>query len=580
MPKSIFERLVSPSQTTVLSSILLSAVLLTILMGVLTGIGGYFFTQNYSYFHDPVTYQLNNVSLYQRLATESRMSVAWDEWLHNYLDPIRTIPLVLFAPQALAHPLGHMATVLPVLGLFLALLGWTIYHRTGHLLYSLACMALFCSISGMFDAFRGLAAYWLDLPSALLAGSALLCLLNSQKATRLGWLGGFAAMAGGAVLGRYVSAVYIFIMCSPLLFFYLILRWRQERSFIRAVLTPLAVIGAVLFSIAGYFLIAHYPVIRDYYFGYVAYDYAFILPFWVSLHDVLEAFVSFIGTPILIILGMLFLANLFLSDFFINSLDRKDKWWKIIEDFWPVFAHLTFLILILRASTYVQLTLYALPPLFLGAAAPLSWHRVESIKKRFSWILTILLVVAAIISGQYYGRLWIWIDRNPSPEAQVKKAFGQKLAQELNKQGDQLVWVAYFDDYSYIASAEAFYTYHKLPLPGGLEFFVTKAEYPTSDFPGLNPTQVAEQIYQNTLQYVDVAVVFADPRTAELRFDNDYSRTIARLVAEKLAANSDWKLVFTIDSANYGPLNGYRNLKLRENPAYSRILHGERVGLP
>ena len=90
------------------------------------------------FFYDPVGYQLYNVRVYGRLEEAGRLSVAAHEWLTNERYPLRTVPLILFAPTLLARPLGYLGTVLPMLAAFLVVLGWTVYLRSRNVLYAAA----------------------------------------------------------------------------------------------------------------------------------------------------------------------------------------------------------------------------------------------------------------------------------------------------------------------------------------------------------------------------------------------------------------------------------------------------------
>ena len=187
------------------------SILITAIMGVVTGRIATTYSANYSYFFDPVGYHLQSIHVYKELDTASRLSVAWREWLDNPRSPLRTTPLVLIWPSLLANPLGHLATALPMLATFLILLGYTVYRRTEHLLYSLAVMALFCAIRGMFDPTLGLAVFWLDLHASYLVGAAALCLLNSSNGRNLVALALFALIAALATLSRFVAAGYLFL---------------------------------------------------------------------------------------------------------------------------------------------------------------------------------------------------------------------------------------------------------------------------------------------------------------------------------------------------------------------------------
>lgn len=92
-----------------------SALILTILVGYTAIRLEKIYRENYPYRSvDPVYYSYYNAKLSIRLSNEDRLSLVADEWSENNRFPLRTVPLLLFAPAWLAKPYGHMATSLPM----------------------------------------------------------------------------------------------------------------------------------------------------------------------------------------------------------------------------------------------------------------------------------------------------------------------------------------------------------------------------------------------------------------------------------------------------------------------------------
>src|SRR5262245_62023747 len=237
-----------------------AAALLTALLGIVTLGIERTYLWNFPNFYDPVEYSFHNARLHERLAREAPLSVAWQEWTRNPRNPLRTVPLILLAPDLLARPVGHMATTLPALFVFLLMLGITVWRRTGSMPYALAGMSVACAVPGLFDPTIGLAANWLDLPASLLMGAASLCLLSSNGARDVRWLVAFAALASMAALSRYVAAAFVLFQAGPILASYLVVRWRHERDVARALLVPVASIGLVIAVLCGPFLLSHLRV--------------------------------------------------------------------------------------------------------------------------------------------------------------------------------------------------------------------------------------------------------------------------------------------------------------------------------
>jgi len=557
--------------------IVIWSVSLTILLGAVTNQIANAYLDNHSYFFDPVSYSFRNARLYVRLGEEGRLNLAVQEWLENGRHPLRTVPLLLFAPELLAKRTGHMATALPALGVFLFLLGWTIYRRTRYVPYALACMALFCALPGMFSPTRGLSAYWLDLPAAFLAGAAALCLLNSSGGRNLKWLAGFAVLTSGAVLSRYVAGVYVFVMCTPVLAGYLLLRWRREHSFTRSVVAPVALVGGIVGTLAGYFIVAHY---RSNMHFYSTFGYALGHGVWAAAVSTLKSLYLFVGWPpvpgLLLALGLL-------GTFAVNLGVLRSKALNCQEQAaigWLAISHILFLSVVVQAEGHAQAALYALPLLFLLAVSPALWKEARLVSKA-PIVLAVIVFAAAALPGSWHAWRSYQQAQRPSPEAREQKNLDVALAQAVTKQGERLVWNAYFDEYAWIPAMEAFYRFGKFPLPAGQDYFFSIHESVwKGDYPGLTPDEVSRLVYDNTNQWVDVAVVFDDPMATDTQLNNDYSRAVAQYVAQAIRSDTRWERVFVVESSRYGTLAGYRNLAAHNSDTYDRRLQGQHLVQP
>ena len=551
--------------------LLVCALVLTSAMGFITIRIEQIYLHNYSYFYDAVYYSFYNARLHARLPGEGRLSLATQEWLGNGRHPLRTVPLLLFAPGLLASQMGHMATALPMLGIFLFLLGWTVYRRTQHAPYAIGSMALFCAIPGMFSPTTGLGAYWLDLPAAFLVGGAALCLLNSSSAQDLRWLAGFAVLASLAALSRYVAAVFAFVICAPVLAYYLTRRWRQERDVVKTVVLPLGVIGVVISIVGGYFLVKHFEGNVQF---YSVYGYALGQGMLSSAGSVIRSAVGFLSIPGTIILGATGLVNLALF-----WRDTNRDWKNLVISVWFASAVLLYLVLVVRVVGAGHATRYAVPLIFLAVISPAPLGR-QWLGHRWLVRLTSLVVIAALLLGGYGVLENYQLATQPSPEAQEQKALDVALAQALSKEGDQLVWNAYFDEYSWIPTMEAFYHSRKFSLPAGQDYFFSVHQSVfKGNYPGLMPDEVSPLIYDNTNRWVDIAVVFDDPTAADTLFNNEYSRTVARYIAQAVRNDPRWKQVFVVESSKYGTLAGYRN-SAPQSSNYDLLLRGQVVVQP
>ena len=541
-----------------IAALALWAALLTCVMGFTASFIEQSYLQNHSYFYDSVSYQFYNARLYTRIPDEGRLALAAREWLHNPKHPLRTIVPLLFAPGSLARPIAaHLATALPMLFAFLLLLGLTVYRRVHHLLYALGCMALFCAIPFLYDPVFGLGAFWLDLPASLLVGAATMCLLNSGGARDRKWLAAFAVFAALAMLSRYVAAVYTFVICAPILTYYLARVWRSERRW-RSVLLPLVSIAVIIGAIAGRSIVAHY----DYNIGFYS-IYVYNIGFGIaeSARFVLGSLWSSISSAGLVILAVIACINLVL----LRRAGGRDFAASLLISMWLAIAVVLLLIFGIRDVGADHVTLYAVPLIFLAAVspAPFVFNSEESLSASRSVLtpLAFTMIALAVVASGWSAMRNYERAAHPSPEARAQKAFDIALARSLAHEGGSLTWIGYFQEYAWIPTMEAFYNHEAFPLPAGGGFFEDHEALWRGHYPGLSPLEVSEQVYSATNRWVDVAVVLDDPTRIENNgyTDNDISRTVARRMSERIRADEKWRRVFAVESPRYGTLVGYRN---------------------
>lgn len=563
--------------------------------------------EHYPYFLDPVYYSYQCARLHVLSASESALDLARQQWLENNRCPLRIVPLLLVAQQMLAHQLGHMATALPALFCFVSLLAWTVYRRTGQALYAVACAMLFCAMPGLYSPNFGIAANWLDLVAGLWVASSTLCLINYGQNYQSKWLAGFALMASFGVLSRYVAAVFAFIVCAPHLIAYSVERFRREKNLLRAVIAPCLVIASVISLTCGYFLIAHF---RDNAYFYSKQGYCLFQPLAHCLISNIVVVNEFFKERAWTVLLLALCVNL---SVFLRQ--KTNNIWPLAGSLWLAISTLFFIVVVLRANGGSH-TMYAVPLIFFAMVCPLPLSlpaplvgtnsaatdgsasaaadgsasaatdapRLSSWQSKFLAIPKARMVMAAtsvilIVSSAYMSirafRGFHRFAENPPALAIESKALDVKLAANLASIERPVVWNAFFDAYSWVPSIETFYRFGKLPLAAGEPFFTVSRSSWVTTYRNQTPEQVAKRIYRATSQWVDVAVVFADPGKAleAKRFDNEYSAIVARYMAEEIPKGANWKRMFEVDTKRYGKLVGYRNTA-SPKASYEFVLHG------
>jgi hypothetical protein len=165
---------------------------------------------------------------------------------------------------------------------------------------------------------------------------------------------------------------------------------------------------------------------------------------------------------------------------------------------------------------------------------------------------------------------------HPSADVREQKEFEVALANLLSNEGKKIVWNAYFDEYAWIPTMEAFYRFRQLPLPAGQSFFNTHKSAWQADYPDSALDKINERIYAASNKWVDIALVMADPETAETNswMTNSYSRSVSKFIADKIPIDQNWERIFEIKSRKYGVIAGYRN-RSTQGKGYPLVLRND-----
>lgn len=510
------------------------------------------YLDHHPYFFDAVSYSFYNAKLYQRLQDFGLQQVVFDELSNNNRHPLRTVPLLVLAPNLLAHPFGHMATSLPALFVFIFLLGRTLYVRCRRLLPAVAGSSIVVLLPGLYAPTSGIAAYWLDLPAALLIGASVLALLNSDDGRDLRWLVLFVVLGSCAAFFRYVSVAYLLFATVPVFAWYLVARVMDEGNWLRSAITPLVVVVGSAIVVAGPYLFWHVESVGEF---YRLYGYALDAPYDVAALALWGSFTQFVRHAGIIVGGMLIGVGVILG---IAALwRRRIALASLFVPVWLAVATPVFLVLIVKTSA-IHTVSYAVILLLIAVTVP--WvsftNRPGTALGRVGVVM--LLVLVAGWSG-YYRSTWMKAAQ-PSEEESETKVLQTAIADRLVRFGPRIVWSAYFDEVSWLSSLDAFYRYGVLPLPLGQDhvFSIHETVY-KGNYPGWSMHDINMALAYNANRWLDVAVVFDRPEDAEKYLPNAYSRSAARYIAESIRQDPEWVKEFELETARYGRLVGYRN---------------------
>ncbi len=507
------------------------------------------------FFFDPASYQILNIHLAGGVRDYGRWPVVWYELTHNAVNPLRTIPLVLCAPELLAHPLGHLGTSLPMLAIFLGLLGTLSLRRSGSLLMALAAMLGAVAVPHLYDPLRGLGAYWLDLPAGYLIGAGALALLLSEEGRKRWWLAAFAVLIAAAHLSRYVAGAYAFCACAPLLAWFSWKRLRAGEGWRAAVWQPLGLVGLIVMLTAGWFLLGEMKVNMS---GYGDFGYG-TRPMLGSLKFTLVSIGSFLeGQKYL---GLLVFAALLLPMICgagANENSGGPPWERLLLQWWLPISVVAFLTLTCLVGEAAHATLYAIPLLTIAAFVPTAPFRPKF--SRLGFVFALGLAAAASMIASTAAKQAYQMAARPTPTEREEKASDAALADAISREGDHLMWVTYYDEQTQLLNLECFYRAGRLmqPATGDVRFNVHES-YWRAIFPGMSPEEVSHRLLANARQKVDLAVVCADPALVEAVSDNPFSAQAARYFSEQLADSPEWQRVFALPVPRFGTVIGYRN---------------------
>lgn len=518
-----------------------------------------------AFFFDPVAYLNEYRELGQAVEAEGRLSVAWEE-VRSGVMPGWTLPLVLLAPERLEGQTGHLLAALPMLVAGLLAIGWWVMWRWGSLGAGMAAMLLGAMVPGYFDPMYGLGAFWLDHAAGFPAVAAIVLALVWMQRGGWGWLVGFAALALWTVSCRYVAAAYLLVIGGPIFGMGLIRLWR-EAGWKRAVCEIGVLVVAMAVLVMPFMLsrlegrMAHYDANS---FGYQG--------VWDSLVYAYACFAEYAaaGWLLLTVAVMVGLA------WFGHPAPLR-HWWL---PFWLANGMLLFLGFSTQIGEAGQSTFFNVPFWVLAVFAVPVADRLGAVSRlmaigrgslRFSTTMPALAMVGALwIGGVSVGTAWKSTART-DPDQFDRTMLYRRLLWELNALPEATAVALLYENTELEGPRLRAEMRHRLDrelqLPRSTYLYHLEGLW-AREFPGQTPEQVAAVFETRLLDQIDLAVAYADPSQAtETRFTdfhsfrNPYSEQVAMGLAEYLRHSPDWEPLFELESAAYGSLIGYRNLR-------------------
>jgi hypothetical protein len=508
----------------------------------------YFATHPYIY--DPVSYMYISAEKFVRLQTEGLLPALIYE-LKESLYPWRSIPLLLVAPNLLAHPLGHMATSLPLFFLYVLILGWSTYKRGGSVFYAAASMVVTAAIPGLFDPRFGVGQFWLDFASAWALGVCYLCALNHQHSLHKSWLILAAAAFALAAWSRYVSVVYILLICGPIFLTTLALAPKRNRLTRKETLTQCGLLAATSLLLAGPFLISRFASV---FIRYTEVGYGLN-------QTVAESFNALSGFLFSTLTTAEFLL-LLCAAFVMNAAFAEKKDWTWVEfasRVWGLLALPVFVIFVLRAPQNGYVLWHEIP--VACAALLLPCGRLGGRWAALCLSLSVAISAAAL-TAYNIGRTVEKIHKT-EPEVMELKQLDTMLARHIAQLPPHVTWSPFFAEYHVMPNMVAFYSSGKLPnipIPG---LFTEHQSFWVQDYKTNDPQQIKEKVYSALDEKCGLAVVF-DSAEGVVRaeklglLDNKISTEVSSYVLHRLSQSSNWHKISVINTKKFGPLAIYK----------------------
>ena len=534
-----------------------AAILLAVMAGLVAARLNTLFLSTHPFQGDSSSYYYYQLQAYFTAQRQGAWEAIKDQLATNGRNPLRILPYLVFAPQLLADPNGHLVSSCIMLAAFLALLGITVYRRCGSLPWALVALAVVPSALRFFDPQFGLGFNFPDLPAMFLVGAALLALLNSDEGRSGPWLVAFGTLAALAALARFVTAGYTLVMCGPILAYFLLKRAWLERNVVRGVIVPSILVGLPLVLIAGNFLLK-----------FSAENVRFYSVAGYALGAKFDQVVANIGIGFSLYFGVAGAAALVLIAVFyvLRFGDSGPNWSTLGVTLWAAAAHILLVLFVLRLTEYPEQPLYALPGIYLLALAPFAVKRKFVHPSRtVEWLTSLALIVTL-------G----WVSFQAYREAVVRVASANNYDQRSLKFDQDSAFVLVNNAASIHGRAPVFDTvfFQYGPRIVGVAGFRDKTQLIYSSqfethmggwrlrYPDLNEDAIKAEQYALAVKTLDFVLVMPHPRAPEAKilFNNDLSIDVVEDMQRRITADTNvWRLIQPLSSP-WGEIDLYQNV--------------------
>lgn len=507
------------------------------------------FLDHYGFFYDPAAYYVRNLTVYRYFEQHGLWNSLIYEFFNDERCPGRMVPYLLLQPKLLLSTTGHMWTEMPLVWAFLSLLSTTIFQRTRSFVLAGASIFLFAGLPFLFDPKLGIGAYWLDFPAACALGCAALCAIRYLATRNNGWMFALGAFASATALCRWSAACYLVLFVALAVPALAIAngreRWKKTAaSFACAATTALP---GIVFFLQFYAYNSWY---------YKQFGYAFDHPISKSIEWTFKAMQQLFSIPILSILILLTAVNAVLL-----IKNKNDRILRFVA-FWAPAAVFVFLCCIAKAVDGYHPVLFFVPALFISAFCGLG--QVAARYRRWCYIAAAIIAVTGIASSINTYEACRRLAKSPPPQIALQKQADASIAKYIVATSSESF--TQLDSESCMPHMEVIFNHGRDCKMENV--FSTHETYLKHHYKNITAEQMARQAYAKVQTLIELVGVFADPNQATRPgiFDNAYSTTISKYVAERVARDPAFKFVANVDSPQ-GKLALYQNMSYKKtNP--------------
>lgn len=506
--------------------------LIAFISALVAGFAAYYIMQSYYEKHSvwveqAAFLQYPSLDYLENINHYGRWPVIYDAFAKGERHALQISVLGLIYPKLLGWPHAHLFIVIPLMFVFLCLFSITVYKTTGSFIYSVSSIFLFLSLSQLLSEKWGIGAGFSDYQSFFLLGSATLCLINAFRSRSMKWIRLFALFSTLSLIARSTSLFYALVIEGPIFIGLLITKYLETKSvkFILKLLINVLIITTPLVLVIK----AQFSSLWWYYTSGFAWNLKY--PFFKSIESIFLLLSNYMGWGIIFFITILFLLNNFHGKLKFKSATVS------LSLLWWAGGFLFFLLMNGYISDMPKEVIYVIPPIYLLALIPIFQvpKRKVSYIKSISFVIIIYSLIFFIFNLQNTYNRTLKTDKTD----QMLRQSQLDMADMLVKLPKGTVWQSYsYYDWGIPASVLTYYKFGNFRKAYNGLFFNTKS-YWNALYPHLDTSQIKQNVYENTLKLIDVAIVLPNIGEKPINME-DYSYSIAAYVSDRIHTDKNW----------------------------------------